>query len=267
MQLTLGYQTDLIFHGFDGLIKDRGNCLVVETPSNPTFFWGNLLIFNAPPEPGACGKWVEAFKNEFKHNPAIKHCTLAWISAKGEKGSVNEFIADGFDFEESIILGTQKLNPPKHVNDSVDIRTLSTETEWEEMIQAQVDTRPEDHSFEHFSRFKRAQVARYRAMVNTGLGQWFAAYLDGRQVANLGVFVKDGIARYQQVITHPSYQRRGICGTLVWKSGEYALNKMGAKTLVMVADENYHAARIYESVGFRPIEKQLGVCKWERGAL
>jgi hypothetical protein len=39
---------------------------------------------------------------------------------------------------------------------------------------------------------------------------------------------------------------------------------MGAKTLVMVADENYHAAKIYESVGFRSTERQIGIDLWKR---
>ena len=39
---------------------------------------------------------------------------------------------------------------------------------------------------------------------------------------------------------------------------------MKVETLVMVADEEYHAAKVYESVGFRPTEKLLGLCKAEK---
>jgi hypothetical protein len=34
---------------------------------------------------------------------------------------------------------------------------------------------------------------------------------------------------------------------------------MGIEELVMEADEDYHAAGIYESVGFRPTQKQVGL--------
>jgi hypothetical protein len=37
---------------------------------------------------------------------------------------------------------------------------------------------------------------------------------------------------------------------------------MGVETLVMAADEDYFAARIYESVGFMPTERQVGVHYW-----
>jgi len=39
------------------------------------------------------------------------------------------------------------------------------------------------------------------------------------------------------------------------------------KTLVMVADENYHAAKIYESIGFQPEEKQVGLDWWKKSKL
>jgi hypothetical protein len=42
---------------------------------------------------------------------------------------------------------------------------------------------------------------------------------------------------------------------------------MGIEKLVMVADENYHAARIYESVGFKPVEKIYGVCWSDKSVL
>ena len=32
----------------------------------------------------------------------------------------------------------------------------------------------------------------------------------------------------------------------------------------MVADAHYHAARIYERVGFTPAERQVGVTSWQR---
>jgi hypothetical protein len=39
---------------------------------------------------------------------------------------------------------------------------------------------------------------------------------------------------------------------------------MGVETLVMAADENYYAARIYEKVGFKPTERQAGLHWWDR---
>jgi predicted GNAT family acetyltransferase len=82
-------------------------------------------------------------------------------------------------------------------------------------------------------------------------------------VADLGIYREGALGRFQSVETHPDFQRRGICGTLVYESARYALKKMGLTELVMVADENYHAAKIYESVGFVPGAKEYSAFWWE----
>jgi GNAT superfamily N-acetyltransferase len=96
-------------------------------------------------------------------------------------------------------------------------------------------------------------------MADAGLGAWFGAFVEGRLVADRGVFVEGGVARFQAVETHPEFRRRGICATLVHESARHALATLGAERLVMVADAHYHAGRIYESLGFRPTERQLGM--------
>lgn len=100
-------------------------------------------------------------------------------------------------------------------------------------------------------------------MTRAGLGLWFGAFLENRLVADLGVFTAGRIGRFQQVGTHPDYRRRGICGALVYQASRYAFDQMKLETLVMVADENYHAAKIYESVGFQAKEHQVGVDWWK----
>lgn len=59
-------------------------------------------------------------------------------------------------------------------------------------------------------------------------------------MADLGLFVIDGVGRFQSVETHPDYRRRGICGTLVYRAARCGFERLGAKTLVMIADEHYN---------------------------
>ncbi len=42
---SLGYRTDLFVRAFDGVVEDRGRHIVVRTPSNPGFWWGNFLLY------------------------------------------------------------------------------------------------------------------------------------------------------------------------------------------------------------------------------
>ena len=58
--------------------------------------------------------------------------------------------------------------------------------------------------------------------------------------------------------------RRGLAGTLVHRVAAYALEERGLRTLVMVADPEYLAIRIYRSVGFEGTETQTQLQQKER---
>ncbi len=77
----------------------------------------------------------------------------------------------------------------------------------------------------------------------------------------MGIVVTGGRARYQAVDTAITHRRRGICSRLLVDAARHAVATYGATDLVIVADPDYHAAGIYESVGFRPVERVCGVCR------
>ena len=42
---SLGYRTDLMVRAREGsLVEDRGDYLVIRSPGNPAFWWGNFLL-------------------------------------------------------------------------------------------------------------------------------------------------------------------------------------------------------------------------------
>ncbi|MCJ7536463.1 MAG: GNAT family N-acetyltransferase, partial [Anaerolineales bacterium] len=69
------------------------------------------------------------------------------------------------------------------------------------------------------------------------------------------------LARYQSVGTHPNFRRRGIAGTLVHKAALYAFDHHNVETLVIVAEADSPAQRLYQSIGFKFAEYQMGVWK------
>jgi predicted GNAT family acetyltransferase len=73
------------------------------------------------------------------------------------------------------------------------------------------------------------------------------------------VFRAGELARFQRG-TDPEHERRGVCRTLVHRTALMALDG-GARALVMCADAEHHAARVYESLGFVPSEKLTGVLR------
>ncbi|MBI3557309.1 MAG: GNAT family N-acetyltransferase [Deltaproteobacteria bacterium] len=255
---SLGYRTDIMFARFDGTITDHGEYVVVATPANPGFHWGNFLLFPRPPVPGDQDLWPNLFRKEFARDPLVKHIALGWDTTSPMRES-ELFVSQGFEAHTSVVLTSELPRMPEKFDREVSVRPLRTDSEWEAATQLQIDVREPIFKLENYSAFKRAQMARYRRMSEQGKGHWFGAYLGSRLVGDLGLYVEGPVGRFQNVGTHPDFRRRGICGRLVYEAAMLGLHVMGAKTLVMVADETYHAARIYEAAGFRPTERQAGV--------
>jgi RimJ/RimL family protein N-acetyltransferase len=203
---------------------------------------------------------VAIFRREL---PDVGHVAIGWESP--ETGDVTEWRAANYLIYENVVLAATRetLRPPPHPNGEVTIRPCVSDDDWEQAIRNQIDTREAHFSLESYSIFKRRQFARYREMTARGLGAWFGAFAGDRLVADCGVYTDGGeLGRFQSVGTREEFRRRGICGSLVSFAASHAFERLGASRLVMVADEHYHAARIYESVGFAPAEKQRAASWW-----
>lgn len=260
---SLGYRTDLIFPRFDGEITERDEYWVIRTPSNPHFFWGNFLLYKQPPGAGDYERWCAAFAREIGSQPEVNHIVFGIDTVDGQAGEVQPFLDAGFTLLEMAVLTAQAVHPPPKVNREVTVRRLVEDWEWQQAIDNQTASRPPEHAEEGYRRFQEKRFARYRKMTDAGLGYWFGAFLGDTMVADLGLYREQDIARFQTVETMPEYRRRGICGTLVYHAARFALEEMGVRTLVMVADEGYFAAGIYESVGFKRTEIQVGLEWWQ----
>jgi GNAT superfamily N-acetyltransferase len=282
---SLGLRTELFFHRFQGEVLDRGQYLLIRTPSNPHYHWGNMLMFPRAPEPGDFDRWEELFLAELGDMP---HRVFGWdkrvdFAPAGEPvsagaglkstgdgpanddgaalGAVAPFLGAGFRLELTVVLTAGEIRDPPRLNDEVAIRPLRDDAEWREALELGVLCRDSRYGEKGYRTYLAPKMESYRQMQESGLGSWFGAFLDDRLVADLGVFVDGDVGRYQSVKTHPEYRRRGICGTAVAAVGRHALEALGARHLVMLADPGYHAARIYESVGFVATERVAGVVR------
>ena len=251
MQVTsLGFQTDLALRVLEGAeITDRGDYLVVRTPDNPTFYWGNFLLLAGWPDPGTGNSWLARFAAEF---PQAGHIALG-VDAGAEPAEVPpEFLAAGLKFERATVLGCAEVQSPPHQNTEAEIRPLESDDDWEQSRDLGIRCFGYDGSY-----LERRASAR-RRLTRSGRAAWFGAFTDGRLLSQLGVCdTGGGLARYQDVETDPGARRRGLAGTLVWRAGVFAAGAFGAGTLVIVADPAEEAIRVYRACGFADAQGQF----------
>jgi ribosomal protein S18 acetylase RimI-like enzyme len=258
---SLGYRTDLIFPAFDGEILDRGAYLVIRTPSNPAFYWGNFLLFENPPAEGDFGRWRDLFAREIGVPPATKHMAFGWDTVGGERGFAAPFLADGFSLDQSTVLTAGRLVPPAHPAPDLVVRPLRSDGDWAQAVENQVITREPEHAEGDYRIFRGRAMARYRRMAAQGLGEWFGGFLGGKLAADLGIFHSGRVGRYQSVQTLPDFRRRGCAGTLVYEASTHAMDRYALDTLVIVAGTDSAAGRLYRSLGFEVTEHQVGLQK------
>jgi GNAT superfamily N-acetyltransferase len=251
---SLGYRTDLMIRTLEGSqVSDRGDYLVIRTPSNPTYWWGNFLLL-AQPEPGRAAAWVARFAAEF---PAARHVALGIDVTEISGVYIGEYVAAGLQLQRSAVLTAQDLTQPPRPNRTATYRELSGDDDWRRAAQLRAVINAGEPGGD--PDFIRARAATERALTEAGHGSWFGAFVAGELVAQLGLIADtEGIARYQNVETHPDWRRRGLAGSLVWHAGRHGLDTLGASTLVIVADPLADAIRVYRSVGFADAETQVG---------
>ena len=256
---NLGYLTDSIFHQRDGEVTDKSDYYLIRTPSNPTYFWGNFLLFKSAPIPGCFHKWMAIHQKEFGSNP--DHIAIGWDS--GEKGDSSEFEANGFQLDEGIVLSLSGSPNQVRTNPGLEVRKLTDDWEWQASIELQVADGFEGISEADYRIFKTDQVTNYRLNQEKGHGHWWGAFLGDKLVGDMGLFFDPSgkIARFQNVGTAKAHRRQRVCTTLLDSVVRQSLARPGVEQLVIVTDQGSIAEQIYRALGFQEHCFQFGLCR------
>lgn len=256
MEITsTGLQSEFIFHGFGAVMTDHGDCISVRTPENPDYFFGNFLLYPAPPGVDDFARWISRFDEVYAPYPEVRHHTFQWLpSAAPDLAVLAEFKQAGFTIDETSVLATKSVHTDKPAPNGVEFRQIQTDAEWLAVIEAQTRDGYPQIPMDEYRRYKEAAFANYRRMSDQGLGGWWGAFKGEELVADLGLFFGEGVGRFQSVETAPEHRCQGICRAMVNHVSNYGLATHPDITLVMWADAHDVARGIYCSVGFKEIE-------------
>src|SRR5262249_32575931 len=154
-------------------------------------------------------------------------------------------------------LVAERLEPHARENRDVEVRALdpavgADEELWAAVVEVQVAGRDEGHEEETFRDFTRVRLGDRREVFRRGGGAWDVARdpATGAVAGSCGIVVTGGRGRFQVVDTALAYRRRGVCSRLLVEASRHAAEHFAAEHFVIVADANYHALGLYESLGF-----------------
>ena len=249
---SLGFQTDLMLRRLAGAsVADRGDHLVVVTPSNPAFYWGNFVLLERPPAEGDAARWLDVFAAAF---PEARHVAIGIDGTDGRTGDIDPLREAGLELEVNVVLTASELRGDQPTG--VDVRPLVSDDDWRQAVDVRVAAYDDETS--NHRDFVQRKFAEARELVAAGHGRYFGGFVDGTVRASLGIFTGDqNVARYQNVETHPDYRRRGLARALLLAAATAARTELDAETLVIVAEPDYFAIELYRSVGFADAERQV----------
>ncbi|GAB5558711.1 MAG: hypothetical protein SynsKO_03580 [Synoicihabitans sp.] len=250
---NLAYRTDFIFHRHEGVIEEHADYWVVRTPENPTFWFGNFVLFKqAPDEKTTVSAWLKVHDAVF--NGSLNHRIFGW---DGEiEGNVKPFLDAGFVTSNGIALKMEALSSQAATNPDVNVRKIETAEAWDDVHQQQMLVDRVDFKYpEDGGVFRGNQIASYRTLSDAGRGNWWGAYDGNKLIGNMGLFFDElkRVGRFQNVSTHPDHRRQRVCTTLLHHIVNHAFHEIGAKELVICTgdDDDNAAIPTYQNFGFK----------------
>lgn len=251
---SLGLSTDLQLLALRGTVADRGDYIVVTTPDDPGYYYGNLLVLRAAPQVGEVAYWTRKFTEEIGGNPLIKHVTFRWDGIAGDLGARAELEAAGFTLEVSDVM-TAPASAIARALSPFPIRVLTPE---QVVASADLAWANGDRHDDAYRQFLDRRAVWKSSLVEKGSGTFYGAFDDEALVGTLGLVSLGDVDRFQDVEVAASHRKRGIASALLSAAAAGARSE----TLVIVADADGPAERVYQRAGFTAIERVGSACRY-----
>jgi GNAT superfamily N-acetyltransferase len=245
--LPPGWATDVAVLRHSGsVVEDRGDHLVVRTPQNADYHWGNCILVLDERSVGDADRWIGVFD--------AAHPGAAWVAVglvrepdDAAAWAAREVVIEGDD-----VLTSRQLPRSTPLADGYTVRRIAGD-DWEQVVAAEVADNELTGAHEPglHERFARAQTTLRGRLSDTDDAAFFGAFADGVLASSLGIVVCDATARYQSVGTDAGHRRRGLAAHLLGVAAEWSAGK-GCGRWVIITEAGNPAGRLYRSVGFAP---------------
>jgi ribosomal protein S18 acetylase RimI-like enzyme len=240
------------------VVQDRGDHLVVRTPDNPGFHWGNFVLVDQSWLDRPLADLVTNFHAE---HPGAQHLVIGVDGVDGRVWCDDEVRACGLEVGRDVVMTATRVKGPLRPHTGATCRMLASDADWAAAVDLHALEHEDFDPAEHRKFVERRMAAR-RVQQEAGLGGWFGAFVDGELLSGLGLFTdRSGLGRFQDVHTLAAARGLGLASTLVYHACVVGLRDFGIRDLVMVADPDYGAIRIYRALGFADSEIQVGLAR------
>lgn len=239
-EIPLGWHTDLdVLQKSGSRVTSSDGFVIVETPDNPGYYWGNFLYVT---DPALAGRPADCLALMSRVFPDAHHVAIGLPSAPAP-GLWEGF---GVEVERDEVLAAAVVPAGRELPDGYVTRHLAGD-DWEQVLRTEV-AGSGTQDVDAYTDFARRRIDSQQAMVASGEAAFFGVFAGEDLAADLGIVLCDDGARYQSVGTVPQHRRRGLASHLLWLAGQWARER-GARRWVIVVEPDSDAARLYRRCG------------------
>jgi ribosomal protein S18 acetylase RimI-like enzyme len=254
VDLSLLNRTAVFVMRPETLFEDHGAYGVLRTPTAPSYYSGNVLLLDEPLAPARLESWVGIFSDTFRDS-GVRHIRLEWTGPEPTAAEQATYQAAGYELTTILCMTAQAPTPVERLNPALEIRPLRDEDSGR-LKRFLLDTQADWGAA--FMDFMVGNILlRHRELE----GNWWLGWLDGQVAGSMGLFFDGPLGRFQSVDTHPAFRRRGVARTMVAHLTQHGFARPQTERLVIVADQDYFAVRLYEQCGYRTLHRQYELFK------
>ena len=262
---------------FVGEVRDLGDALLLRTPDEPTFRYGNALVLPRAPRAGERAAVEARFAAAFADLPAVRHVTVLVDDPAPPDDAFAGWAEAGYEVARNVVRtaapsavgadapGADAPGTDAPGADGLTLHPADGDDDWAAVRALQAEDGPPGEARDAYLAFLQERAAFLRRLAD-GVrpdvrGGWFLARLHGTPVGSLGTYVRGDLGRYQFVHVRAPHRRRGIATALLRYAARHAERHWGARRLVIVGDEGSAADRLYARLGFTATERDVSACR------
>ncbi len=245
--LPPAWDTDLAILEHNGSsVTVLADHLLVRTPANPNYHWGNFVMVTDPDAVDDAGRWLAVFADAFPEADWVA------IGLPAQPTDVRGWHRNRIELEDLETLTTTSLTRTTPCPAGYRVRPFGGR-DWQQDLARTIANNLATGDFDQtaFATFATEQSRERQRLVERGLGAWFGAFLGDDLVADLGIVRCGARARFQDVSTDPRHRRLGLASHLLGVAARWA-GDHGCTELVIVTESANAAGRVYRNVGFQP---------------
>jgi GNAT superfamily N-acetyltransferase len=240
------WETELAIHRASGaVVSERADHLVIRTPDNPRYHWGNFVLVSdagLASDPDRC---LALFADAV---PGADWVAIGLVDPPSDP-RVWEQRGLEVDVLEALIGPPPVLQP---VPAGYQTRAFSS-ADWAADLDRAIaaNRRSGEYDDAAHTAFIQAQSRQRQELVRTGHAAWFGAFFEGALVSDAGIVISGNRARYQDVETDADHRGKGLAARVISEAGAWAAER-GCQELVIVTEADNPAGRLYRRLGFQP---------------